>query len=51
MADRHDYRLCRDGDCPRLACEAWREAYQEGYADGVSAGYSAGFAAGAASVS
>ena len=30
---RHDYRNCRDHDCQRIACEA----YREGVADGMDA--------------
>lgn len=30
---RHDYRTCRDHDCERVACEA----YREGVADGMDA--------------
>ena len=41
---RHDYQNCRDADCQRTACEA----YREGFADGTSAGFAAGQAAAAA---
>lgn len=34
----HDYRNCRDHDCERAACEAWREAYAEGVADAQTGG-------------
>jgi len=27
---RHDYRNCRDADCERLACEAYREGVEDG---------------------
>jgi hypothetical protein len=43
----HDYRTCRDDDCQRPACEA----YREGYADGQEAGYAAGYSAGQAAAS
>jgi hypothetical protein len=46
---RHHYRTCRDQDCPRLACQAWKEAYAEGYADGRQSGYEDGFIDGQAS--
>jgi hypothetical protein len=26
----HDYARCRDHDCQRPACEAWREGFQDG---------------------
>jgi hypothetical protein len=29
---KHDYRRCRDADCERVACEAWREGFDEGLA-------------------
>lgn len=56
VADRHPYWACRDVDCPRLACQAWREAWaeghEEGYRDGHKEGYQEGwndgFAAGLA---
>jgi hypothetical protein len=31
---KHDYHTCRDGDCQRLACVAYKEGYQDGYEDG-----------------
>ncbi len=34
----HSYRACRDAECGRQACEAWREAWQEGYEAGVRDG-------------
>lgn len=27
---RHDYRNCRDADCERVACEAYREGVEDG---------------------
>jgi len=44
--DRHRYQSCRDRDCERAACMAWREGRQEGYEDGHADGYREGFAAG-----
>jgi hypothetical protein len=42
---QHRYSACRDADCPRLACQAWKqawreawdEAYREGFTDGIAA--------------
>lgn len=45
-AERHDYRACRDRDCRRVACEAWKEALEEGFEDGLEQGYAQGYAAG-----
>jgi hypothetical protein len=41
---KHDYRTCRDPDCPRFPCRV----YKEGKADGRGGGYAAGEAAGRA---
>jgi hypothetical protein len=30
----HDYRTCRDGDCARHACAAYRDGYTDGQEDG-----------------
>ena len=46
---QHHYRTCRDQDCPRLACQAYREGRQDGWHDGYDAGWPEGYAAGAAS--
>lgn len=35
----HDYRTCTDTDCPRYACQAWKEAYAEAMAIGLEDGY------------
>jgi len=43
----HGYRSCREDDCQRPACEAWRE----GVAEGREAGFEDGFEAGAAAAS
>ena len=29
----HDYRNCRDADCQRVACEAYREGFENGWED------------------
>lgn len=46
---RHLYQRCRDDDCRRMPCVAWKEGIEQGYADGESAGFEKGFRAGAAS--
>lgn len=45
-AERHDYHACRDKDCQRVACQAWKEGLAEGYEEGAEAGYERGYAAG-----
>jgi hypothetical protein len=42
----HDYGRCRDKDCERVACEAWREGRAEGFEDGYEDGYADGLEAG-----
>ena len=52
----HYYQLCRDVDCPRWGCIAYKEGrhvgydegHTDGYTEGEAAGYSAGFAEGLA---
>ena len=34
----HNYRACRDPECGRQACQAWREGYADGYQDGLRDG-------------
>jgi hypothetical protein len=34
---QHRYSACRDGDCRRIGCEAFRVGYDDGFADGMSA--------------
>ena len=50
---KHLYQSCRDDDCERVACEAFREGraegYRDGYDEGSAADYAAGLAAGLAS--
>ena len=50
QADKHDYQTCRDDDCPRSLCVAyktgWKHGYREGFKDGYGAGYGAGHADG-----
>lgn len=29
----HPYQACRDEDCERTACEAYKEGYAQGWAD------------------
>jgi hypothetical protein len=53
QAEKHDYLACKDDECPRPLCVAyktgWRDGYKTGFDDGYSAGYAAGFTAGLAS--
>lgn len=61
QAEQHPFESCRDSDCKRPQCVAYRtgwheghiqgfdEGYEAGYAAGAAAGYAAGFAAGSAS--
>ncbi len=35
---RHSYSACRDKNCPRAACVAYREGREEGYDAGYRAG-------------
>lgn len=42
---------CRDGDCRRAACAAYREGREHGYQEGHETGFAEGFAAGVASAS
>jgi hypothetical protein len=39
---QHDYQACRDGDCQRVACKAWKEAWEEGEREGYEKGHAAG---------
>lgn len=41
----HRYRTCRDDDCRRAACAAYKEGYEDGDEDGYRRGYQAGAAA------
>ena len=38
--ERHDYRNCRDAECQRVACEAYREGHGDGWMEGYAAGQS-----------
>lgn len=38
QAQKHTYASCRDKECRRLACVAYKEGYRDGYEDGYSAG-------------
>jgi hypothetical protein len=38
----HRYTSCRDRDCERLPCLAYREGYSDGHEDGWAEGYAAG---------
>lgn len=46
----HRYDLCRDPECQRVACQAYRDGRERGYEDGYEDGFTAGFAAGSAAV-
>ncbi|MGH3205692.1 MAG: hypothetical protein ACRDP5_27110 [Streptosporangiaceae bacterium] len=45
---KHDYTTCRDDDCHRTACVAFRTGYHLGHIDGHDQGFDLGFAAGQA---
>jgi len=49
QAGQHDYESCRDDECKRPMCVAYRAGWHEGYAQGFADGYGAGFDAGLAS--
>jgi len=36
-AQQHDYSTCRDKDCQRVACEAYKSGYDDGFQDGMEA--------------
>lgn len=42
----HPYQACRDRECERYACRAWKEAWREAYAEGLREGYRQGYDAG-----
>lgn len=46
--DRHDYQSCRDKDCQRSLCVAFRTGYKIGEVDGFDRGWDTGFPAGQA---
>lgn len=46
QADRHDYQTCKDDDCKRPACVAYKTGWQDGYKAGFDEGFAAGFGAG-----
>jgi hypothetical protein len=37
----HAYQSCRDSDCPRLACRAWKDGHEAGYQTGFEDGIAA----------
>jgi hypothetical protein len=45
---QHRYARCKDRDCERLPCVAYKDGYQDGYDDGYEDGYGAGYSAGEA---
>jgi hypothetical protein len=34
---QHDYATCRDKDCQRVACDAYKAGYDDGFGDGLEA--------------
>jgi hypothetical protein len=44
--DRHDYQDCKDDNCKRSACVAYKTGYRRGYDDGFDDGYGIGWANG-----
>jgi hypothetical protein len=44
--DKHDYLTCKDTDCPRPLCAAYRTGWREGHRAGFDEGYDAGYARG-----
>lgn len=40
---KHDYQSCRDGDCKRSACVAFKTGYKAGHFDGYEQGYPIGW--------
>jgi hypothetical protein len=42
----HRYEACRDEDCKRVPCAAWRDGRREGYRDGFEDGYDGGYSEG-----
>jgi hypothetical protein len=44
-AGAHRPSRCRDRDCPRPLCAAYREGREDGYEDGWDDGFTAGVAA------
>lgn len=45
----HDYHSCRDDDCQRPICVAFKDGYRDGHRDGYRQGYDKGFPDGLAS--
>ena len=42
----HLYQTCRDEDCPRQYCRAYKDGYEAGFEEGYAVGFGAGYAAG-----
>ena len=46
QGEKHDYQACRDPDCPRPLCKAfkggWKLGYDTGHDDGWALGYDTG---------
>lgn len=43
---KHDYTFCRDKECPKPLCKAFKTGYQLGDQDGYERGWEAGVTAG-----
>lgn len=39
---QHSYSACRDGDCERMGCVAYKEGLEDGYEDGFADGVASG---------
>jgi hypothetical protein len=46
QAEQHDFQSCRDDECKRPTCVAYRTGWHEGEAAGFGAGFSAGHSEG-----
>ena len=43
---RHEYQSCKDEDCQRPVCVAFKQGYKDGYRDGYEDGFEQGYARG-----
>ena len=46
QADKHDYQTCRDNDCKRSLCMAYKTGWKRGHYEGFKEGYAAGYKTG-----
>jgi hypothetical protein len=44
--DHPHYSECGDPNCPRFACQVWKDGYRRGWDDGCAQGYAEGYAQG-----